>query len=330
MRYYQIILIITFFPFCLHAQDLESTKNIFVPDIDGIVKTKYEYDLKNKLSRFVVRNARFGAKGNINEVFGYRVEVDLSDEGKIKMLDAYAKFTPVKNLDFYLGQRKIPFGTDYMRSPADNLFANRSFVAKYVNDGLRDIGFTGSYKTEIAQFPVEIWAAAMNGSGNNNPQWKTQPNYGARLVLGNKENGISVKGNIYSGDTEKEVNLLMYSGEIAFNNKNFLLESEFIHRTWSDTLNADYTSNGLYFHSFYVFELKKQFIKYIMPKIRWDLMGDNILQSKNCAQRATIGVNFGFDRKLFSSEIRIDYENYLKSCLPIHTDKFTVEFVAKF
>jgi hypothetical protein len=99
--------------------------------------------------RFEVRNARFGARGDINNYMSYRVELDLSDEGKMKMLDAYVKFTPVENLDFYLGQRKIPFSSDYMRNPAENIFANRSFVAKYINDGLRDIGFYADYKFTV-------------------------------------------------------------------------------------------------------------------------------------------------------------------------------------
>jgi len=116
----------------LISQESTDSKPEYLPDLDGILKTKFEYDLNNSLGRFEVRNARFGVKGKINPFFSYRAELDLSDEGVIKMLDAYVKFTPVTNLDFYMGQRKIPFSTDYMRSPAENFFANRSFVAKYI------------------------------------------------------------------------------------------------------------------------------------------------------------------------------------------------------
>ncbi|MFZ2339655.1 MAG: hypothetical protein WAW07_08040 [Bacteroidales bacterium] len=48
------------------------------------------------------------------------------------------------------------FSTDYMRNPAENLFANRSFLAKYINDGMRDIGFYAEYGIE-GHIPVNIW-----------------------------------------------------------------------------------------------------------------------------------------------------------------------------
>ena len=111
----------SFFNCFAQTPDQPVPTNIYLPKIDGSLKTKFEFDLENKKSRFEVRNARFGAKGNINKYFEYRVEVDLSDEGKIKMLDAYVKVTPIENLDMYFGQRKVPFGTDYLRNPVENI-----------------------------------------------------------------------------------------------------------------------------------------------------------------------------------------------------------------
>ncbi len=311
-----------------NAQDTIKEKISYIPDIDGIIKTKFEYDFENDLSRFSVRNARFGAKGNANSIVSYKAEVDLSDEGKMKMLDAYVKLTPIKNLEIFLGQRKIPFGTDYLRNPADNMFANRSFVAKYINDGLRDIGFVAVYKLNIF-VPVELSASAMNGSGSNNPQWKENPNYSGRIVIGN-ETGINAKANIYEGDTEKEQNLNMYGGELSYKTNKFLIETEYISRNWNDTLNTKFEATGLYIHSYYKFETNKSKIKYILPTCRYDVMGADIFSSKSVAERITIGVNFGFDKKLFQSEIRFNYENYLNSSNSNHTSKFTIEFVARF
>ncbi len=91
-----------------YSQDTIVAKSEYIPDIDVILKVKSEFDLDNSLMRFEVRNARFGLKGKINDFMSYKIELDLSDEGKMKMLDAYVKFTPLKNLDIYLGQRKIP------------------------------------------------------------------------------------------------------------------------------------------------------------------------------------------------------------------------------
>ncbi len=40
---------------------------------------------------FEVRNARFSVSGNVHPLVAYKAEIDLSDEGSIKMLDAYAR-----------------------------------------------------------------------------------------------------------------------------------------------------------------------------------------------------------------------------------------------
>ena len=49
-------------------------------------------------SRFEVRNARISITGNVLPIVAYKAEIDLSDEGQIKMLDAYARLFPIKDL----------------------------------------------------------------------------------------------------------------------------------------------------------------------------------------------------------------------------------------
>jgi hypothetical protein len=307
--------------------DHNDTLKVYLPKIDVLLKTKVEFDLESNKMRFEVRNARFGARGNINKYFGYRVEVDLS-EGKIRMLDAYVKFTPIPNLDMYLGQRKVPFGSDYLRSPAENFFANRSFVAKYTNDGLRDIGFVVNYRL-MYPIPFDIWVAAMNGTGNNNPQWIDEPTYAARLTFEPLRN-FRLAGNFYHGSTLTEKNLTMYSGEMRYNTKTFLIESEYIHRNYADTILIKNDQYGFYIHSYYNFFTKAKMIQIISPVLRWDFMGKDEDIKVKLAERITTGVNFGFAPKPFTAEIRLNYEKYLKKYFPTHFDKFTIEFIAKF
>lgn len=312
----------------LGAQENKENNQEYMPDLDGILKTKVEYDLENSLTRFEVRNARFGVKGKINPYFSYRAELDLSDEGVVKMLDAYVRFTPLKNLDFYMGQRKIPFSTDYMRSPADNFFANRSFIAKYINSGLRDIGFYANYKTS-GSFPLDIFLGSVNGTGNNNPQWIKKPNLVGRIAAG-PDKGIRITGNAYHGASENKNDLIMLGGELRYMNESLLIETEYVNVNYTDTLNLKQHRDGFYIHSYYIFRLNNNFITMIYPTARWDLMGESILKGNKEADRITIGVNTGFEPKQFYAEIRLNYENYFSKSLPIHTDKITIEFVAKF
>ncbi len=309
-----------------YSQESIVAPSEYLPDLDVILKVKTEYDLDNSLIRFEVRNARFGLKGKINSIMSYRIELDLSDEGKMKMLDAYVRITPLKNLDIYLGQRKIPFSTDYMRNPAENIFANRSFLSKYINDGMRDIGFYADYKFDIG-VPVNILLGAVNGTGNNNPQWIEKPNLVSRLVVG-QEKGFRAVGNLYYGKAENKDHLALFGGELRYNNGNFLIESEYISRNWTDSIRIH--DDGLYLHSYYNVILTDKIVKMITPTLRWDYMGDLIYSGRIDASRVTIGLNVGFDPKQFHSEIRLNYENYFKSSLPIHTDKLTLEFIARF
>ncbi|MFW5793525.1 MAG: porin [Bacteroidota bacterium] len=48
--------------------------------------------------RFQVRNARFSVNGKFSEFVSYKAEIDLSDEGITKMLDAYLK---IQTKDWY-------------------------------------------------------------------------------------------------------------------------------------------------------------------------------------------------------------------------------------
>lgn len=300
----------------------------YVPKLDGSLKTKLEFDLEKQLMRFEVRNARFGVRSSVNKYIGYRAEVDLSDEGRIRMLDAFIKVTPVSNLDLYLGQRKFPFGTDYLRSPVENIFANRSFVAKYVNDGLRDIGFVANYRFKF-YVPIDAWVSAMNGTGNNNPQWIDKPNYSARLIVGPIKN-IRIAGNFYKGSTQLENDLSMYGAELRYQNENLLIESEYVHRHYTDTSNFIKDQYGFYVHSYYKFFTGANMIQIISPTVRWDFMGQETEPAEIQAERITLGVNFGFEPQPFKAEIRLNYENYLKKLFPNHFDRFTIEFIAKF
>ena len=58
--------------------------------------------------------------------------------------------------------------------------------------------------------------------------------------------------------------------------------------------------------------------------------GEAVFSEEVDAKRLTIGINLGFEAKQFYSEIRLNYEDYFKSSLPIHTDKLTLEFIGRF
>lgn len=87
------------------------------PKIGGTIRSKYEYQTEEGEGRFEVRTARVSVSGNVTKEVSYKAEIDLCDEGKIKMLDAYTRIKPWSTLQFTIGQERVPFTIDAHRSP---------------------------------------------------------------------------------------------------------------------------------------------------------------------------------------------------------------------
>lgn len=150
------------------------------PHIHGTVRGKYEYQPEDKKGRFEVRTARLSIDGKVTNWVSYKAEIDLADEGKIKMLDAYTRLSPFSKFDFTIGQMRVPFTIDAHRSPHQQYFANRSFIAKQVGN-VRDVGATVGYTFNVG-FPIRLEAGIFNGSGLTNQKdfWTNNINYSAK------------------------------------------------------------------------------------------------------------------------------------------------------
>ena len=62
--------------------------------IGGTIRSKFEYQTEEGEGRFEVRTARINVSGKVAPAVSYKAEVDLCDEGKIKMLDPYTRLPP--------------------------------------------------------------------------------------------------------------------------------------------------------------------------------------------------------------------------------------------
>ncbi len=91
----------------LEVQKMEKTD--YIPEIHGTIRAKYEWCTSLGTSRFQVRNARLSVLGNVHPIVAYKAEVDLSEKGAMKMLDAYVRVFPVKGMALTLGQMESAF-----------------------------------------------------------------------------------------------------------------------------------------------------------------------------------------------------------------------------
>lgn len=313
--------------------------------IGGTLRGKYEYQTNEKEGRFEVRTARVNVSGQISDKVSYKAEIDLCDEGKIKMLDAYTSIKPWRNFQFTIGQERVPFTIDAHRSPHQQYFANRSFIAKQVGN-VRDVGAELAF-TFHPGFPINVRAGLFNGSGLTDQKdfWTNNINFSAKVVA-MLPIGLDLQ---FSAQKIKpdHVDVMMYDAGMTFHRKGFIAEVEYLYKHYEN--NSFKAVNS--FDSFisYDIPLKKCFFQKISPLVRYDFMSDHsdgkrylndkedqagsLIINDYKRSRVTGGVTLSIN-KPFVSDIRINYEKYFYDdrflAKVSERDKFVIEVMTHF
>ena len=240
--------------------------------IGGTIRSKYEYQTEEGEGRFEVRTARINVAGNVTPQVSYKAEIDLCDEGKIKMLDAYTRIKPWKTLQLTIGQERVPFTIDAHRSPHQQYFANRSFIAKQVGN-VRDVGAEIGYTWNVG-FPIVVNAGIFNGSGltNQKDYWTKGVNYSAKAqFLFPNVNLVLSTQKIKPSD----VTVTMYDGGITFHKGGFIAEAEYLYKHYSKNAFHDVHA----FDGFVCYDIPvanpKSIIRKVSPLARYDFMSDH-------------------------------------------------------
>ena len=279
----------------------------YLPEIHGTIRGKYEFQTETNESRFEVRNARFSVSGNVHPIVAYKAEIDLSDEGSIKMLDAYARVFPVKDLNFTIGQMRVPFTIDAHRSPHQQYFANRSFIAKQV--------------------------------GNVREEWHKTLNYSIKAqLLPNKNWNLTLSTQMIKPEHTR---INMYDAGIYYQNNRFHIEAEYLYKMYGHEAFKDVHAVNSFVN--YDLPLKKVFNK-ISFLARYDMMTDHSngladsetggLKINDYARhRVTGGITLSLS-KAFIADLRLNFEKYFyqKSGVPKESerDKIVLEFMTRF
>lgn len=310
----------------------------YVPEIHGTIRSKYELQTTNGMQRFQVRNARVSLDGKVLPVIAYKAEIDLSDEGSIKMLDAYTRFVPNDTWNITMGQMRVPFTIDAHRSPHQQYFANRSFIAKQVGN-VRDVGATGAVCLEKG-LPLKLEGGLFNGSGlTNQKEWHNTLNYSVKLQL------MPWEGYNLTLSTQKihpdKVSVYMYDVGTYYEFNNWHIEAEFLYKTYAkDSFDDVCAFNGFVN---YDLPLKKGLFKKISFLGRYDSMDDHsngianedgkLIINDYSRQRITGGVTLSFG-KAFQADLRLNYEKYFYDKLSLakesEQDKFVMELMVRF
>ncbi len=311
----------------------------YIPDIHGTIRAKYEYEPQIGKGRFEIRNARVGIDGMIIPIIRYKAEIDLSDEGSLKMLDAYVRLQPDKSLKFTLGQMRVPFSIDAHRSPHLQYFANRSFIAKQVGN-VRDVGASVGW-TFGKSTPVTLEGGVFNGSGltGQKDYWTSDYNFSlkAQAMLLDKFNVTLSMQKANAGD----VNTYLYDVGAYFQTSRWHIEAEYLRKHYAN--GAFKAVNAADVFAAYRLPLKKG-LSAISFLGRYDYMSDhskgkvhddgNLGIDDPDRHRLTGGVTLSLGKKKCQADIRINYEQYFyaKGVMPAISEqsKAVVEFVVHF
>ena len=310
----------------------------YLPTIHGTIRSKYELQTTTGEERFQVRNARVSLDGKVLPSIAYKAEIDLSDEGSIKMLDAYVRYLSEKDWNITMGQMRVPFTIDAHRSPHQQYFANRSFIAKQVGN-VRDVGATASY-TMKKGLPMILEGGFFNGSGLTKQKvWHNTLNYSAKLQL------MPVKEWNLTLSTQKihpdQTSIYMYDIGTYYEISNFHLEFEYLYKTYANNSFKDVHAFDTFAN--YDMMLKKGPFKKISFLARYDSMGDhsdgiandqgNLYITDYSRKRLTGGVTLSFG-KAFQADLRLNYEKYFYDQLSLakesEQDKLVVEMMVRF
>ncbi len=257
------------------------------------------------------------------------------------MLDAYTRLKPFDGFSFTIGQMRVPFTIDAHRSPHQQYFANRSFIAKQVGN-VRDVGATLGYRMDLG-FPVILEAGLFNGSGLTNQKnyWTKKVNFSAKaqmffpqgfnLTLSTQK--ISPNGN----------GIMMYDAGAYWQKNGWHVEAEYLYKHYNDdAFKAVHSFDGFVNYDIAVAG-KRNLIKKVSPLVRYDFMtdhSDGTLDDEGKMKltdyrrsRISGGVTLSL-AKPFVSDIRINYEKYFygKNALPkvSERDKIVFEVMTRF
>lgn len=312
-------------------------KSIYIPTLSGTVRARYEYLTRQNKGAFKVRDLRLGVDGYVAPVMAYSGEVNFSDWGKIALVNAFIRVTPVSGLNLILGQQRIPFTLSAHRAPCDQYFVNRNFVAKY--GGFRDVGFVGSYT--IPKIPLTLQGSVFNCSGTAEHKIYFTNTYGfsGRIVSPFLSNWYATAStaHVKRGTAWNQ----MWDIGAYFDNGLWHVEAEYLRKNYRHGVFKPVNACDLFVYR--KFPIEKKLIGSILGAARYDYLSDHstgvlsedgVLQIDDPARhRMTLGATLSLKSK-FQADIRVNYEKYFfkKGVTPglSDDDRLVLEVIAHF
>ena len=209
--------------------------------LSGYIQGGFSWDEYSQ-STFYLKRARVSLTGDAaKEKIDYRLQVDMA--GSPKICDLYFRYKPLKELNFELGQFKVPFALENeLCGPTTFEFIEYSYITTYLNrnhglyDGIastgRDIGFQlyGGFIQRDGFSIINYNLGVFNGAGINVKDNNFSKDFVARLTIKPIED-LSISGSyMYAEsaiDQQKYVKAPRWSVGAWYNSSSWLARAEY-------------------------------------------------------------------------------------------------------
>ena len=290
----------------------------YLPTLHGTFRGRFEYDTDNGAGRFGVRNSRLSLKGSVIPSLGYFAQVDLSQNGKIVLLDTWADYSPAPGLKLYLGQMRVPFSVDASRLPHLYYFSNRSALARYLGN-MRSVGFKGGYHVPHTGLYAE--AGVFNSTSmTDHSVWQKGMVYSAKANYTIHMDAVTLLPEFGaqsirpSGHRMGQIDASM---SIAWNR--LFVEGEYIRRHYNLADLRDTDAYNVF--ASYSIPLSRRGYS-ISVQARWDRMtafsdgstdqAGALIYTRLPSERLTGGVTYSHRIGPVHADLRLDYEHYIQ------------------
>jgi carbonic anhydrase len=277
----------------------------------------------SKNSTFDSKRARLGIGGDVNSY----ARLDFVGEfaKTPKLLDGALSLSPNKNWTVKMGQYKVPFSADLLRSATAWPFVNLSLASALGPD--RDIGMSVRYGAKFSKSSgIDLYTGVFNGSSINTSDANTNKNLALRAVakIGTQ---FTIAPNWYFGKTNDTGSLRQklstYGGSIAWAAKHDVIEAEYI----GSTIGTG-RKEGWYVFGGHTVVTGSKFLQEIQFAARYEQMNPSVAAIGDKTNRLTLGANLFIDKKY--TLIQLNYQINGEQVTSVKNDEFLMNFQVAF
>ncbi len=310
----------------------------YMPQVHGMIRSRWEMETETGDNRFEVRNARLALSGNIIPAIDYLVQTDLCEQGKIKILDAWCGVKLAEGLKIRAGQFLMPVGIEPLRAPAAYIFANRAFIGKQMC-AARGVGAEVAYVVP-SELPVTVKGAVFNpASVADHDVWSHSPAFSASALWQIRSVGINVG---YQSAVPEAGRTNIADAAVIFKSGRWNVEAEYMYKHYTHGYSRPahgYSVFGNYWLPLRAGELNRLSFQGRFDGMTAHCAGElesdgSLAMSQPARNRITVGTTIGCFRQKVHADLRLDYEKYFYHHDAVAAagqgDKVVVEFVVSF